>query len=279
MIEDLSGGTVIDGRLTFLARTTGIDLHRGWQIASTADGDTWDALAPVQGLGDFDSVQFLARGGSTWIVSTHTLDASGNDIQRLARSSDGVHWTDVSLPDVGGIIELAHAATLGDTMLLSLRAGTSDENREVLLTSQDGITWRAAALPASLQNTSDLACSIAACVLTGFEFDVPSMPAAWITTDGTHWAESSTQITDTSGSGIAIAVPTAAGFLGYETEPRLAWLSSPDAATWRSFEVLPADMTDSIYGLAVANQTIVAVADGPSGEPVVWRGALPNFPN
>ena len=274
-IERITGASVVGDRLWFFARVNGLvtgDIP--WRLVGTGDGESWEALEPATGLEEVDTVQFVGRSGDTWVAAIWPFETDTGVQPRLIYSEDGVGWTDAVVPALGGVLSFDRIAALGDTLIVTATAGTEPETHQAILTSTDGITWEQATLPATLDLPYALACSSTLCILTGFEYDAPSMPVAWRSSDGRTWLESMTSMSGFDHSGIVYLVSTRDGFLGIEEYPRVAWLSSPDGITWQSFDVMPFDSPDQLIGIGAAGDTTVLLAGAPEGGAVTWRGNL-----
>jgi hypothetical protein len=278
VIDGVSAGLVSDERLWLFARVGGLTPDdAAWHLVSTRDGERYEALDAASGLGQIDGVTLLAKAGRTWLVQTFAYNGDAGEgavVIRFLRSTNGVQWEDVVIPDLETDLWDVRAASLGDRLVLSATVGDPSNPVHEILTSVDGRTWRRAIEPETLDTASDLACNDQTCVLTGFEFSAPSVPVAWVSSDGTHWTESQTK-TDTTSVPLERLIVTDEGFLAVSGRPTSAWTSGPDGQAWERREVIAGDDDLQIIGLAAAGDTVIATTERLGTEPYgVWRGSL-----
>ena len=137
------------------------------------------------------------------------------------RSTDGLHWSRVDLPDFSGLTLIDVSSLSG--FFIAYAAGTPDETGWVL-TSIDGLSWvRSSRLPVQPEISSS--------GTTGIQ--VGSAGTQWRTTDGTHWTQMTVPAGWTVGS--IYAIPSG-GFVGLgmsQTAVGYQILTSADGLTWR----------------------------------------------
>ena len=204
-----------------------------------------------------------------------------NDMDaRLLWSADGLDWRRATVPAFEGEPSYERYATLGDTSII---LGTEhDENgipTHFVLTSSDGIAWRRAQfeLPASVPPTfmraSGLACNEARCVITARPDDGGIGGFAMTSEDGEQWDRHPIELGGELGTGQLHLVATETSFLALGEGGWYALLTA-DGASWRAVQVMPSTSNDTLWGMAVVGDTVIALAGGNDAEPIVWRGRL-----
>jgi hypothetical protein len=275
-IHELSGGTVIDGRLWFVAKVGGVtEDDASWQLVSVSRGLDWDSLGPAEGLGPVGFASFIGRVGGTWVTNVWGYEGSGS---RLLWSGGGRNWHFATLPEFTGDLELWDAASLGNRMLILGREVRSPEDVETfVLTSTDGRTWARTSF--GIPNghwVLELACSSATCV-------APVLPQeedgtrrkVLVSTDGLDWSGVTIDLPMLDpGETIQTVRPTGRSFLAMAGNSGFA-LESPDGRDWTAVPVMPADRIEWMTDLAVAGDLVVGYAESQDSSPaMIWLGSL-----
>ena len=282
-IDDLQGGAVIDGTLSFFASVGGVtpdDVR--WELVSTTTGDEWASLGPA--ALEIDGVSFLGRIGTRWVAATwryYSDENTGDGAIRMALewSDDGVAWQGATLPQMDGAPVFIRASRLGGAMVVVGFNDLPDRQEHFLLSSTDGRTWRRSPLDVPEGRTpTGMACSDAACVILVAQLEDPEVaPLAIVTTDLEEWSLSPilAPVTETGGFLVNL-LATDSRFLAMGIGTGYAFLSE-DGLAWESLQVIvaPSGM-ESFVGMAVAGDDVVALVRGPdTGSPSIWSGTLP----
>lgn len=160
-------GTVVDGRLWFVARGHG-DVRR---LIGTSTGADWERLDPAQGLRARDGASFLASVGGRWFAGPFRETPSEPFPlidQDVRISSDGVHWSVADAPRRGSFPDYHEAHVLGDRVLVGGTWYGPELQQDFFASSATGRSWRAANFtPARNTDPGDIACGSSRCVMVG----------------------------------------------------------------------------------------------------------------
>jgi hypothetical protein len=280
-IDDFSAGTVVDGRLWFFARVSGITAaDTTWRLVSTADGETWESLGNADGLPPFDGASILARTGDSWVIVTSGDGGEGASNAAISWSVDGRHWTPADVPELRANVGYTQPASIGDaTVMLGFDFDTPEDTGWFVLRSTDGRTWRRSSFVApSASAARDLACDDNLCIITVEPFGLISSArqTLLVSADGDEWAEVAANVPyNDPDSLIGRLATTATGFIALSGSPAKALLST-DGISWRAVEVLPPDARDYISELALAGDRIVGLVPRQSSDEPnrIWVGSL-----
>jgi hypothetical protein len=282
-ISELYGGTVIDGRLWFVARVEGVrpgDAH--WELVSTKDGGTWGSRGPSVGIGLGDGIQLVTRVRETWILATWGYFPTGEGAvdSALWWSDDGAHWTKAQVPEAAsGFLEYRAAVRADDAVVVGTSANLP-RRPPVILTSDGGRTWRTSDDSGILavNQPTGLACDDLRCVITTeqpCDCTPLNMPTAWAW-GGKRWSGSAIPVPETPVGDAALRnlTSTGAGFIAMAGQSGNAVVSR-DGKEWLAVNVMPLALSEAPIGLAVNGDDILAVTRSVDGGRVgVWRGSL-----
>ncbi len=278
-------GTVVDGRLWFVARVrgSGSDTRR---LVSTTTGDDWEMLEPARGLGASDGASFLTRVGNRWFAGPRRETPSEPFPvidQDIRVSDDGVHWSEVDAPRFGSFTLYHDVEVVGAQVLVSATWYEDEEQQSFFMTSHSGAAWQSADFPPRTNASSGgFACSPMTCVMVGSisagdgELE---LPFAWASKDGLRWTEVDPTPEFPAGRTnvpMGDVVWTGSAFLATGgNQGGDAWLSD-DGAAWRFVQVMPMDTDEPIQSVAVVGDRIIGLyGDGAaSGRLAIWIGSL-----
>src|ERR1035437_4776910 len=117
-----------------VARTY-VDGQSSSRLLTSPDGATWTPLDLPAG------VSALQPGGAIGLMAVRGDQANGSSVARPVSSADGLSWMALTLPD--GVQGLSTTIRLADGSYVGIgTVGT-------MVTSTDGVTWRASAGPGS----------------------------------------------------------------------------------------------------------------------------------
>lgn len=273
----LFGGTVVDGRVWFLASVAGAVEGNDvtWQLVST-DGQAWEALPPVRGLDELNGFDFLARIDGRWVAAARQhgicCDGGGQTLE-LVWSRDGVEWNVADVPTLPAEVSDFRAAVRGGEMVVV--SDVADlAHRWAVLTSTSGRTWQQVKTPLTrFDEMTALACNASICVIT------TSRDTA-VVLDGANGAASydiPIPRSSVSDVGLRPLIATSSGFIAMSGDSGNA-LVSRDGAEWFDFEVMPLGLSRPVIDMAVEGDTILAIDDSfGAGAYSLWRGSLPEL--
>jgi hypothetical protein len=284
-IEALYAGTVIDGKLWFVARVGGIT-EATWQLVSTTDGESFDTSGPTIGLGPLDGVSFLGRVGGRWVAAAYNETGAGDGATAftLRSSEDGVLWEDATVPAFDAALTIRAGASNGKLAIAIGFAGDQSPGNAFALRTVDGQTWEGSTFNVPLLDPTAAACWGSTCTVSGFLYDTEAPPVAWSTADGRTWtASSSATRPGIEYRGINHLIPYDGGILAMPSDGAWAFVSK-DGVAWRAIAVLPArpaeptgptDIPDSMAAVAIAGDVVIGLV-APFGDdpPAYWRGSL-----
>lgn len=273
-IRYVQAGTVIDGRLWFIATVEGV-AQTTFELISTDGRGDWQSLGPTEGLGiEEGGANLLARVADRWVVSTYRYDCcvEGPPVQDVRTSSDGVTWSiaDVPADQAEGVHRsFSIDGTLG---LLGMR------NEEVnpttfVLTSRDGRTWARSDFERdAVGQIYDVRCTDDVCIGFGTREKVGAyLPTIATSANGIDWVPvESDAIPELSN---VTVIP--GGFLGLDSRSTTAWVSS-DGVDWHGVVVIPNDIgAHYVFRLATNQEYVAAIGAKDDGSTIVsWAGTL-----
>jgi hypothetical protein len=276
-IAELQAGTVIDGRLWFIASVTAV-AGSSYQLVSVTPSGDWTSMGPAQGLDiQTDMITALGHVADRWVAATYQYNPTsegGGVIQELRSSSDGKHWTRQKLPDGAGA-GIVSTFKLGDTLGLVWLDPNTESSAPLVFTTQDGERWTRSELTDGLiGGVGQVACSETRCAAYGYH-DVGGvyLPMVSTSTDGIDWALTERDALPDLLN--VVAMPD--GFIALDTGGRRVWLSA-DGIEWRSVDVLPVGAQS--FGMLATNSDYVAsigAREPPTDlgyQYVAWAGEL-----
>lgn len=282
----LAGGTVVDGRLWFLAGVGGVSQNdMTYQLVSTVDGNDWEALGKVKGLDRIDGLAFLRRFNGLWVAGMYhsegrCCDGGGQAID-IFSSTDGVHWTKAALPELGGTIAELRAATFRGALVVEASVGSFSGFSGALLRSTDGTTWRRIDIPNSSSEDAPtgFACNADRCVVSTARLfcscpDVTATAFTWA--GGDRWSTSDMRVEDSSVDDDSIRSLTAfdGGFIAVAGASGDAIVSS-DGEAWTAMRVMPLGVSEAINGIVIRDDAIYAIGETFDSSPAgFWTGSL-----
>jgi hypothetical protein len=246
-------------------------------LCSSPDGLHWSvpadpAIVSVEGDGPFLPIGFLVRDGTYLVVSLPVSGESTGPATTLWRSTDGVHWSAVTLAPELAQTEIHLAGVAPDGFLaVGTRNEPGSPPTEEMLISADGLTW---------SKVGDMPYDVAVVGGTG-EFWGARTPSfyvtgprpggteigTWMTTDGRNWQDvrmptGYTQVLETA------ALP-GGGFLGlgssFDTATPNRIIRSTDGLAWQLDPSGPAGSVD-VLGL-VGDRLVAVVSTSPDEGP------------
>ena len=284
-IADLSGASVIDDHIWFLALITGVTpADSSWQLVGTSTGESWESLGPTDGLplpaeatsGAGSGAGFIGRVGDIWVVDVFQAEGPG----LLYWSEDGRQWERANVPAVAGEVHFFNGTMFRDRMVaLGESFDGVDQVAYFVLTSTDGKTWERAAVNLDAgRSLGNLACNAGTCVVAEYPFESEGVTRhVWVTEDGETWSRVAVDLPLAAPiSIIQLIRATDDGFiaLGGTSD---AVLLSDDGRRWRVVEgVMPAIAQEILVNLVVARDLIVGYGEASSSDlpNYLWRGSL-----
>jgi hypothetical protein len=277
-------GTVVDGRLWFIARVHG-EPNDTRQLVSTETGDTWERLGPARRLGARDGSSFLIKVGDRWFAAPRRETPSEPFAivdQDIRTSGDGVEWSVVDAPRFGVMTQYTWVGRIGEEVLVSGVWHGDEVHERFFMTSTTGRTWSAADLqPARYTSPGEFACSPTTCVLVGSITDDDGNydhPFAWHSDDGLTWAAAEPKPPfppERVSVPMGEVVWTGSEFVAVGGDGGDAWLSV-DGVSWRYVEVIAREAAEPIQALGVVGDRIVGLYEpgDSSGRLSIWVGSL-----
>jgi len=290
-IEILSGGSVVDDRLWFVAQVGGVsDADDTWQLVSTGDGQTWDTLgrstglAPGPGL-EFGGAAFVRRVGAIWVASLGTFrydeaTDTSEEVWRLLWSRDGQSWQPAEIESADRNMVYFYDGVLGDKAIVLGASWTEETPRYVILTSTNGRRWSSVPFELPPDNyISGLACNTSRCLVTAVTESGLTAPTAVVSLDGDRWETHTVDLPRAAVAGGPVnVVPVDGGFLAMSMNAGQALLTQ-DGMAWRAVDVMSARLDNGLIGLVVAGDEVIAIEpDIGDGSVGVWRGRLSRIP-
>ena len=274
-IQDFLSWVMIGDRLWSFARVDGI-AESTLQLVSTASGEEWDTLGAMADFGDAtNGIAVLARIDGTWLASPWGIGESEGQVIRanLLRSTDGIHWSPVELPDAVPGMTFTMTYTIGETLaLLGAVPQCCDGGGPMMeYTTTDGEHWNVADLPDALaRSIGSIACSTSRCIATGYHEVVGVwLPQLYARQEAGDWTL--LEVDPLPELNTLAAYPD--GFVAMDSEPGWAWVST-DGTDWRRVQVMARDEASSVYALAINDRMVLGMTDSPAGGLAVWHGDL-----
>ncbi len=236
-------------------------------LCSSPDGLHWSApadpaIVSIEGDGPFLPISFLVRDGTYLVVSARGSGEHQGPATTLWRSTDGVHWSAVTLaPELAQTdIHLASVATDG-----FLALGTWNGTEEMLI-SADGLTWsKVGDMPYDVavvggpgESWTPRASSL---YVTGPRPGGTEI-GTWMTTDGRRWQDVRMPAGYTQVQPVALP---SGGYLGlgssYDGAMPNRMISSTDGLAWQLDPSAPAGSVDQLF--LVGDRLVAAVSATP----------------
>ena len=282
-IRDYQAGAIVDDRLWFALRITGLQedhLEIGYPMwAEDGANVQWKTLGSASEVVP-DWVGALGRIAGTWVMSPgHYIGDGGS--QELWVSDDAVHWSTIK-PAGAESVAMNHLQQLG-SYLVGLGQLQAGDYAPVALRTKDGRHWTTMAFPGPSGGGTSIyrmACGSSACVAVGnTASNGVERPALWSTTDGLEWKAVASDLTDARQQGSLFAVvATASGFIAVGGPDQEALLSR-DGSTWQSVRVLAQRDAGQLLQLAVSGNVVFALGDQTlTGGTAQWIGNLGTLP-
>jgi hypothetical protein len=214
-VPGTNGGTNVVSSLTyqnslFFALVSGLN----GALYTSPDAVNWTARASSY----FSNISGLAYGNSIFVATTSPIIAQS--AQQYATSTDGINWTQRSLPLSG--MGAASIAFGNGIFVMPCQNSTAPLYTSTLLTSTDGINWTTRSMP-SAQVWSGIAFGNG--VFVAVSSTAPSVCAT--STDGINWTVRTTPFS----SGSVAANISFAGSLFFSMMGS-AVITSPDGVNW-----------------------------------------------